>query len=98
MGERHGVLRGSPITLISLPADGPGNGADDKTRRDPRRVGSWPLRPEKGSGIAWTRGTFRKVLALPSCGGSDRSISTLAIGRDSGREKDLAHQSVRAPA
>src|ERR1700749_4364644 len=98
MGERNRVFSGDPIAFVSLPADGPGNDADDATRRDPRRVGSWPIRPEKGSGIAWTSGTFRKVLALPSCGGSDCSISALAIGRYSGREEDLTRSSFRPPA
>ena len=98
MGERNRVFRTERFAVVSLPADGPGSGADDRTRRDPRRVGSWSIRPEKGGGIAGTSGTFRQVLALSSCGGSDRAISALAIGRDSGREKDLAHPSIRAPA
>jgi len=98
MGERNWVFRPERVAVVSLPADGPGNGADDRTRRDPRRVGSWSIRPEKGGGIAWSSGTLRQVLALPSCGGSNRSFSALAIERDSGREKDLAHPSIRASA
>jgi hypothetical protein len=98
MGEHNWLCRGDHIAVVSLLADGSGNGADDRARRDGRRVGSWSIGSEKGGGIAWPSGTFGQVLALPSCGGSDRGISPLAIGRNSGREKDLANPSVRASA
>src|SRR6516225_2946661 len=98
MGEYNRVFRGHHFAFVSLSTPLSGNGADDTTRRDRRRMGSWSICPEKGGGIAWTSHAFRKVLALPSCGGSDSSISALAIGRNSGRAKNLAHPSVRASA
>jgi hypothetical protein len=96
MGNRDRIFRGVYTALFSLPANRPG-GRTDVQHHD-RRMGSRSACEKKGGGIARTRRAFRQVVAVPSRGGSEYAIPSVAIGRNSCREEDITDPSIRASA
>ena len=98
MGDPRDIFRGVDVALVSLSAIGRRNPTNAGREHATSGMDTRPLGEKAGGGIPGTRGPLGEVVAMPSCGGSQRAIFALEIGRNPGRETDFADPSFRTSA
>src|ERR1700722_1325962 len=98
MGDHYAIFRGAYLTVVSLPPVADGSCTDVRSRRTVYGMDSRAPGQNTGRGSTRSCRPLGQVLAVPSCGRSQRAVFTMAIKRIACRKTDFADPRFRTPS